>query len=243
MPSGRTHDKITLWSLPVVAAITFERTRHPGITLLLAGGYLFSGLMFGPDLDIYSRQYQRWGPLRWIWLPYRHSMRHRSVLSHGPLIGTVGRVIYLLMWIGVGGLVLGGLSAIAYWVIGEPQQWWGLVGQGSRSVEHLGRSLQHHWPEWFALLVGLELGAMSHALSDWVGSAYKRRSRQRKPKATLDLLPTSPPPPKLGPPPSPNPATPASPHRPTPPKTTAPKPSRPPVELPPVPPAWDRDRP
>jgi len=244
MPSGRTHDSITLWSLPVVAAITFERTRNAGLTLLLAGGYLFSGLMFGPDLDIYSRQYKRWGPLRWIWLPYRWSMRHRSMLSHGPLIGTVGRIIYLLLWLGLGLGVIGGLSAIASWMTGAQAQWLGALHQYSQqSFAGVGRSLQVHWPEWLALGLGLELGALSHALSDWVGSAYKRHQRKHRPKPTLDLPPTAPPPPpNLGIPLSPTASSPAP--RP---KASPPKPPRTRVELPPLPPPTappgDRDRP
>lgn len=71
MPSGRTHDRITLWALPFVTGVAFWQTKSGHLTLLITGGFLFGGLMFGPDLDIYSRQYQRWGFLRFIWLPYQ----------------------------------------------------------------------------------------------------------------------------------------------------------------------------
>jgi uncharacterized metal-binding protein len=185
MPSGRTHDSITLWSLPLIAGIVFERTRSASLTLTVSGGYLFSGLMFGPDLDIYSQQYKRWGGLRWIWLPYRRSMRHRSFLSHGFLIGTLIRVIYLLTWIiaSLGAIVL--LSAVAYHITGEAAVWSQFSHHywttGKNWVE---RSLQQHPLEWVALLIGLELGALSHSLSDWIGSRAKRRS-PRKPKKAI----------------------------------------------------------
>lgn len=184
MPSGRTHDSITLWSLPLIAGVTFERTQNASLTLLLSGGYLFSGLMFGPDLDVHSQQYKRWGILRWIWLPYRRSMRHRSFLSHGMVIGTLVRIIYLLGWL-IGGLSLVVLlSAIAYLLAGEFALWTQFFGTyWQLSTAFLGRSLQQHYPEWLALLLGLELGALSHALSDWVGSRYKRLT-PRKPKPT-----------------------------------------------------------
>ncbi|MGF1675984.1 MAG: metal-binding protein, partial [Rivularia sp. (in: cyanobacteria)] len=64
MPSGQTHDRITIWALPLIAIATFWQTRSSGITLLIAAGFMFGGLMFGPDLDIYSIQFQRWGYLR-----------------------------------------------------------------------------------------------------------------------------------------------------------------------------------
>ncbi|HEY9803658.1 MAG TPA: metal-binding protein [Leptolyngbyaceae cyanobacterium] len=168
MPSGRTHDRITLWALPMVAGVTFWQTRSGNVTLLVAGGFMFGGLMFGPDLDIYSRQYQRWGFLRWIWLPYQKSLRHRSFLSHGPLIGTTLRVVYLSSLLAVLTLVI---LAVADKLLNMAVTWQDL----ERTV---GRSLSSYAREFLALFLGLELGAMSHSLSDWGGSAYKRFRKQ-----------------------------------------------------------------
>jgi uncharacterized metal-binding protein len=33
--------------------------------------------------------------------------------------------------------------------------------------------------ELLALIIGLELGAMSHSISDWIGSAYKKNKTQK----------------------------------------------------------------
>lgn len=199
MPSGRTHDSITLWSLPLIAGITFERTQNPSLTLILSGGYLFSGLMFGPDLDVHSQQFKRWGVLRWIWLPYRRSMRHRSFLSHGVIIGTLIRVIYLLTWIAASLATLVLVSAIAYQLTGEADTWAQFSQQyWATGKEYLGRSLQQHSMEWIVLLIGFELGALSHSLSDWIGSRYKQLS-PRKPKKTPPAKPTQPNPPTAPP--------------------------------------------
>ncbi|GAB4320028.1 MAG: hypothetical protein OHK0047_02410 [Leptolyngbyaceae cyanobacterium] len=179
MPSGQTHDSITLWSLPLVAGLTFERTRSTSLTLMISGSFLFSGLMFGPDLDTYSRQFKRWGILRWIWLPYRRSMRHRSFLSHGPIVGTIVRVIYLFSWVAAAVGVIALVSAIAYGAAGEIAQWTQWAQQyWTLGLEVSGRSLLQYGPELFALMIGLELGAMSHSLSDWIGSWHKRQFRQ-----------------------------------------------------------------
>lgn len=167
MPSGRTHDRITLWALPLVAGVTFWQTRSGNVTLLVAGGFMFGGLMFGPDLDIYSRQYQRWGFLRWIWLPYQKSLRHRSFLSHGPLIGTTLRVVYLSSLLAVLTFVV---LAVADKLLNMAVTW--------QDVERtMGRS-SSYTTEFLSLFLGLELGAMSHSLSDWGGSAYKRFRKQ-----------------------------------------------------------------
>ncbi|HEY9295219.1 MAG TPA: metal-binding protein [Phormidium sp.] len=163
MPSGRTHDRITLWILPVVAVLTLGQTQSGILTLLVSGGFLFGGLMFGPDLDIYSRQYQRWGFLRWIWIPYQKSLRHRSFLSHGPIIGTALRSLYLSLWI----IIFGGLVIFIAQLLGVTIDW-------ESSTNLALASLAKYQAEGIALLVGLELGAMSHSLSDWGGSAFKR---------------------------------------------------------------------
>jgi uncharacterized metal-binding protein len=168
MPSGQTHDRITLWALPLVAGVTFWQTRNSGVTLLVAGGFMFGGLMFGPDLDIYSRQYQRWGFLRWIWLPYQKSLRHRSFLSHGPIIGTTLRVLYLSCLLAVTAFV----ALVLVEKLGNIAFNWQTF---SKNVE---RSLVSYGTEFLALFLGLELGAMSHSLSDWGGSAYKRMQKQ-----------------------------------------------------------------
>lgn len=168
MPSGRTHDRITLWALPLVTGVTFWQTKSGNLTLLVVGGFLFGGLMFGPDLDIYSRHYQRWGLLRFIWLPYQKSLRHRSFLSHGPVIGTTLRVLYLG--------TLGAIAAIlALFVV---EKLWNVQLNWQTASGTVTSTLTHYSTEFLALLIGLELGAMSHSLSDWGGSAYKRVQKQ-----------------------------------------------------------------
>jgi len=134
------------------------------MTLLVASGFVFGGLMFGPDLDIYSRQFQRWGFLRWIWLPYQRSLRHRSFLSHGPIIGTTLRVIYLSSW----------LTILAIAVLFIFAKWENIPLNLQDLSASIGRSLLPHYGKLLALWVGLEVGAMSHSVSDWSFSAYKR---------------------------------------------------------------------
>lgn len=182
MPAGKTHDRITLWSLPLVAGAAFSLTWNDRLTLIVSGGFLFSGLMFGPDLDINSRQYQRWGWLRWIWLPYQRSLGHRSCLSHGPVIGTLLRILYLLFWV----FILGGFivlsCAIARHIQGT-EPWPAFMQRMLAILVHaIQRSLHQYPAELIALLLGLELGAMSHACSDWLGSAYGRMSRWVRPR-------------------------------------------------------------
>ena len=175
MPSGQTHDRITIWALPFIAGVAFWQTHSSSITLIIASGFMFGGLMFGPDLDIYSIQYQRWGYFRFIWLPYQKSLRHRSFLSHGPLIGTTVRVLYLCGLITVAGILI---LLVADKILNMTLNW-------QEVAQNLLQTINLHSTQFLALFIGLELGAMSHSISDWSNSAYKRVKR----KGIASLLP------------------------------------------------------
>lgn len=171
MPSGRTHDRITLWSLPIVAAVSLWATRSSTLTLAVVGGFLFGGLMLGPDLDTRSIHHQRWGWFRWIWIPYRNSISHRSPLSHGPVIGSTIRVIYLTV-------VVGFATVFALAAFNEVlgMGWtWGALGQliSARASQYRQVAI--------AAAVGLEAGALGHYASDWALSSAKQ-VRKRYPK-------------------------------------------------------------
>lgn len=172
MPNGATHDQITLICLPFVSGVALLATRSASVTLSLAGSFLFSGLMFGPDLDIYSVQFKRWGPLRWIWLPYQKGLRHRSWLSHGPIVGTAFRIFYLGLWILLCAAIALLLCVLNRWVVWD----WQNVTAVRGGLLEVGT--RYSWKLW-ASLVGLELGSMSHSLSDGLGSAWSRRKRKR----------------------------------------------------------------
>ncbi|NJL84206.1 MAG: metal-binding protein [Chloroflexaceae bacterium] len=171
MPSGSTHDRLIWLFLPLVAVLSLTASRSWQLSAIAIGAYLFSGFMFGPDLDIYSVQFKRWGPLRFLWWPYQKRLRHRSWLSHGFLVGTALRCLYLLSIVAIM-LIFGAVLAQTLWGLSWSGSW--LTRPASRiPVAALG---------WGFL--GLELGAMNHAIADWATSRCRRRShgkpRRRK---------------------------------------------------------------
>ena len=176
MPSGMTHDRITLWTLPWIGSISYGLTRSGDLTLLLGVGFLFSGLMFGPDLDIRSIQFKRWGMLRGIWIPYRRMFRHRSFFSHGLIVGTCIRILYLLMFV----------AWLAIFVVGLAQLCFGFSWNWQEFVRRQLHILSnHYYRECTALFVGLELGAMSHSISDWIVSHQKKVLKKKQLKTYL----------------------------------------------------------
>jgi uncharacterized metal-binding protein len=169
MAAGLTHDRITKICLPLVAGCGWLLTRKVELTIGLAASFLFSGLMFGPDLDIHSVQTQRWGWFQWLWQPYRKLVPHRSLLSHGPILGTLGRVLYLGLWVALM-LSIGHFS----------RQWWGFSLRQEQQLWLLGKQWAiAHAPLLWTVLLGLELGAMSHYVADFISSACKKGKSKR----------------------------------------------------------------
>lgn len=95
MPDGKTHDIITFVIAPVVVGISYYLTKDIKTTGIIFSSYLFASLMFNGDLDIDSRPYNRWWLFKMIWIPYQLMFSHRSIFTHGLIIGTVVRIVYV----------------------------------------------------------------------------------------------------------------------------------------------------
>ena len=88
-----------------------------------------TGLVIDPDLDIENITRSEWQVIKrfWIfgmlwvafWYPYARAIPHRSPLSHWPLLGTVGRVLYLMLWVKLIGAILGGSVGIVA-IVSQP---------------------------------------------------------------------------------------------------------------------------
>jgi len=169
MPSGRTHDAITLLLAVPSAAIGFAVTASLVSAAVVGLAFVFGGMMFGPDLDTVSRQYSRWSVLRIVWFPYRRVFRHRSRFSHGLVLGALIRVVYFAGVVTLAAF----LSAYIYAFYSsgnlpnflEFASVWRRVGDWTRT--NLGT---YFFPLSF---LGLWLGAASHTFTDMAGSYIK----------------------------------------------------------------------
>jgi uncharacterized metal-binding protein len=169
MPSGKTHDIISLLLAAPVAAAAWSLTRNLETTLIITSAMLFGAMVFGPDLDVVSRQYSRWGVFRFLWCPYRLVFPHRSRWTHGLIAGAAFRVVYL-----AGAVTLCAFVA-AYCVevylgrgamrLSDFTNSWAILGAVSQN--YIGfRQLGY-------VFLGLWLGAASHTLTDIAGSFIK----------------------------------------------------------------------
>jgi uncharacterized metal-binding protein len=172
MPSGKTHDLITFVLAAPTAAATYFFTQDWMITIIVVVAMLFGGLMFGPDLDIQSKQYTRWGPLRFIWWPYKVALAHRSRLSHGILFGTVIRIVYFLL---VVTLLLAATLLARNWYLHETTANVAQVQDAFTRMWEILKPIKHQY--LIAAFAGLWIGAASHTASDVLGSFFKSVKR------------------------------------------------------------------
>jgi uncharacterized metal-binding protein len=153
MASGATHERITQLATPFVAASAFWHTADAGLAVA-AGVGCWLGIYLSPDLDICGmtrseNQVRRHfgkvaGWLFWsFWYPYGRLLRHRSFLSHAPLIGTGGRLVYML-WpcifvtalLDYSGIVP--LNFAAFWgnLGSSAVFWWAVRGLAASDILH-----------------------------------------------------------------------------------------------------------
>lgn len=177
MPNADTHDRITYIFAPITFIAALWYWQMPVMALIATAAMLFAGLMFGPDLDLHSRPYRRWGPLRFMWKPYQAALQHRSPFSHGPILGTIVRIIYFLgVFTFVGSVVLYIQQSYLH---GEQTSW-------QQQYLSLRNELIAYWrgadrQYMLAGFAGLWFGALTHTAADLISSTLKktwRRSRR-----------------------------------------------------------------
>jgi uncharacterized metal-binding protein len=169
MPSGRTHDRLTLAtaavSLPVWLVASANHDPVPYVYGVSA--YLFSGFWLSGDLDTNSVCYKRWGFFKFIWWPYRKMVPHRSIVSHGLVVGPLLRVVYFAI---VTGLLLhfGADFVNKYFLVVDRT---GILRHTRLST--LGWLLLHPSAA-ISAVIGLVLGGFTHTIADAIFSFWKR---------------------------------------------------------------------
>jgi uncharacterized metal-binding protein len=101
MPDDITHNitGILLLGVSVYVLLGFGLSRDFFPVFIVS--YLFSLLWLSPDLDVDrgSGALRRWGPLRFLWYPYKELFSHRGI-SHSIILGPLTRIVYfgLVIW-------------------------------------------------------------------------------------------------------------------------------------------------
>lgn len=169
--SGKTHDKINhfviYFTVIIFVLLLMYLTvgeKYTAIFLLLITGYHIGSYCFGPDLDIKSKPYRRWGKLRFIWKPYQKVFKHRSFWTHSILISDVVRIIYLI-------------SIIFPFYAGVVV----LLNLNSNSVnEMIVGYLNKHKIFHLSFFSGIVLASTIHIISDKISTSRKRIKTKKK---------------------------------------------------------------
>lgn len=170
MPSGRTHDLITFAIMPPVFAGAQYYAGELTLAATATVAMVFAGLMFGPDLDLDSKPYRRWGPLRFIWKPYQMALPHRSRLSHGLVFSTIFRILYFVAITTL--LVATGLYLRQRYLYGAQTTWTAEFNRVSLDLGGFWRMTDKRY--FWAAFVGLWIGAAAHTLADIIFSVLKK---------------------------------------------------------------------
>ncbi len=160
LATGRRHDQ-SIWILSLPLGIAVGLVLGWAAALIAAASCLAGGLWLSPDLDTRSNALRRWGALSFLWWPYRLLIPHRSLWSHGPLLGTTVRLTVLLTWCLIMSMAVPAFSP-------------------AMLLTTLQQLMRQHPQELIALLVGLESSAWIHLILDgdpWPQEWSKKRQR------------------------------------------------------------------
>ncbi len=146
LATGRRHDQ-SIWLLSLPLGLTVGLVLGLDAALIAAASCLAGGLWLSPDLDTRSNALRRWGVLGFLWWPYRRLIPHRSLWSHGPVLGTSVRLGVLLTWCLIFSMAIPALSP-------------------STLLADLQQLMRQHPREFISLVVGLEGSAWIHLILD-----------------------------------------------------------------------------
>lgn len=151
--NGKAHRAVTVAAAPAVALAAGYATGDL-LLALAAGAGCYAGIWCHPDWDVNN------GAPLWR-QPYAKLLHHRSRLSHWPIVGTLGRLLYLSLLL----LIPAAISEIALRYLGV-----------TRPLLYLD------WPHvhiGIAATAGLVTADTLHWVGDWKGwNVFKRSSKK-----------------------------------------------------------------
>lgn len=148
MPGHQTHTAAAvLFAIGIVAGKLAGDALGWGLLAVAIAAFLVSSIPLTPDLDTASKAYYSVPKvLRWLVYPYVWAVPHRSWFSHGPVVGTLARTLYLALLLTPVWLVLWSQGVVT------PEGAWSWLRERPEAVA--------------AVLGGLEAGTLVHLALD-----------------------------------------------------------------------------
>lgn len=184
MPGHQVHDLIgAATAVPMTAGVFTVTGMFVGDidrALLLAGLFCVSHIagtyFLSPDLDLDSRIYRRWGPLRFLWKPYKDFVSHRGNISHTATGGLL-RIIYFLVILCILATIFTSLAAIFYGVPGQKFSPEIAKLAFLHNIDIVLQSFIDMPLEWACFLLGAASSSWIHVQTDKIGSRQRRFTR------------------------------------------------------------------
>lgn len=174
MASGKAHDKITIITSPFVAVIffliNFSNSKEIGNTIVFTivgvAVYIFGGYMFSGDIDIESIEFNRWGPFKVIWSLYQRLFSHRSIFTHGFILGPAIRILYVY---GIYLIICALLYALEVINLST-----------SEVIKATALFMEENKQLLFNIILALFLGSGLHTVTDLIYSFFKKMFKCKK---------------------------------------------------------------
>ncbi len=173
MPKSHTHEKWALLFAMPLSYIYFKLSGNLISSIVFFVSFIFGVFMLSPDLDTKSKSYSRWGFLRFIWLPYRKIMKHRSIFSHLPFVGTLIRTSYLVISIT---LIVCLITYIMLFILGIKTNQNIFLLMKNSFVMTFKVILQIKRDYIIAAILGISMGDLIHYILDVFASYLKNQS-------------------------------------------------------------------
>jgi len=144
MPSGRVHAKCSA-VLAIPACFMTLGATGSWISGLACGLGCLSGIALTPDLDQEGLSNSEYWLIKWtmglgflwtmLWYPYARLCKHRSLLSHFPVLSTAGRLLYLAIFPAVA-IAFGWTPPSPDWLVYQSPALWAIGGLVVSDVAH-----------------------------------------------------------------------------------------------------------
>lgn len=167
MASGKTHLLVAIAAAPVVSVAAFTYGWPIEEAVAYGALELIAGSVLSPDLDTECMYSKFW---LGAWIPYRDALAHRSLWSHGPVIGTLGRLLYLAALLSLLCFILMSIT----W--GFTHHTFDPLRQVS-SVSDLWQSgwASFSWQQKRDGFIAMEIGSMLHVAGDFISTSWKTK--------------------------------------------------------------------
>jgi len=171
--SGKSHDKINghvlyvaIIGLCVLLTYLTAGIDNSILLVLAMSGFYWGTYCFGPDLDTRSLPYYRWKKLRFVWKPYQKMFSHRSIWTHGWVVGDLIRIGYIL-------IVFFPLYAVMVVVLNVNVQ---------QTNQAIWTHILTYRLFYVSFVSGIVLASSVHIVTDHLYSARKKRRKKKQQK-------------------------------------------------------------